>query len=550
MSERGIKMKNGKIKMISAFILAAAVIGTAMSGCGTSKRASDASSTGTAGGASTTAASAATKDTFTFAQGADPRGLDPALVDDGESAKIMCNIYEGLLKYNKDSTQVEPCLAESYEISSDGTKYTFHLRKGVKFQDGADFNADAVKKSIDRQLEPKVTDDMPYASFVFGSKKGKNGVKEVKAVDANTIEIDLFSPETPFVKNVAMVMAAPIVSPTALEKYNNNLNEHPIGTGPYTFVSWDKGQNVKLKRNENYWGEKAKVENVVFRFIKENSARDVALTSGEVDAIDGISASDVPQITSSGDKIFTSEGMTINYMAYNVNSAKFKSAEARKAFSQAVNVSEMCKSLYKDYATVATSIMPTFMNAGSSTIKQTSFDKNAAKAGLAKAGITSINMITYSNPRPYNPVGGQVLAEAIQGYLKDVGVTCNIKTYDWTTYKSIVKKGDYDICFYGWTGDNGDPDNFMNLLDNQDPSMNVAHYNNADYHALIAKGLTTKEGAERNKIYTQCEQKVADENVWLVISHAKNLAAYSPKVSGFYYHQTGITPFAGVTVSK
>lgn len=540
-------MKNNGFKRISALILAAAVFVSAMSGCGKSKRASDAASSGAASGSTS---ATGLKDTFTYAQGSDPRGLDPALVDDGESAKVMCNIYEGLLKYNKNSTEVEPCLATDWNISPDGTKYTFHLRKGVKFQDGTGFNADAVKKSIDRQLEPNVTDNMPYASFVFGSKKKKSGVKEVKVIDDHTVEIDLFSAETPFLKNLAMIMAAPIVSPTALKKYNN-LNEHPVGTGPYTFVSWEKGQYIKLKKNDNYWGDKAKTENVVFRFIKENSARDVALTSGEVDAIDGISSNDVSQITSSGDRLFSADGMNINYMAYNVTSQKFKSAAARKAFSEAINVPELVKSLYKDYATPATSIMPKFMNPdGFSSIKQTPFNKAAAKADFAKAGIKSVNMITYSNPRPYNSVGGQMLAEAIQGYLKDVGVTCNVKTYDWTSYTSVVKKGDYDICFYGWVGDNGDADNFMNLLDDSDPSMNVARYSVPAYHELIAKGLMTPNGAERTKIYTQCEQKVAEDDVWLPISHSNNLAAYSPKVSGYYCHQTGVTPFAGVTVTK
>lgn len=536
--------KFSKTSKFVAVALAVAMMGSVLSGCAGSKRASDVS---TASGA---ASGAGFADTITFAQGSDPRGLDPACIDDGESAKIICNIYQGLLKYNKDSTEVEPCLAEKWDISSDNTKYTFHLRKGVKFQDGTDFNATAVKKSIDRQLEPNVTDDMPYASFVYGSIKAKTGVKEVKVIDDNTVEIDLFSPQTSFLKNLAMVMAAPIVSPTALEKYKNNLNEHPVGTGPYTFVSWDKGQNVKLVRNDNYWGDKAKTKNIVFRFIKENSARVIALTNGDVDAIDGIDSTVVNQITQAGDKLFTAEGMNINYMAYNTTSATFKNADARKAFNQAVNVPEMVKSLYKDYSTVATSIMPSFMGGYSDSIKQTAYDEAAAKAGLAKAGIKSVNMITYSNPRPYNAVGGQTLAESIQGYLKKVGVTCNIKSYDWTTYKSEVKKGNYDICFYGWTGDNGDADNFMNLLSDKDVSMNVARYNNPDYTALIKKGLATPEGADRNKVYTQCEQFVADQNVWLPISHAKTLCAYNPKVSGFYYHQTGVTPFAGVTKAK
>lgn len=534
-------MKKSKhISKLIAIALAACMLGSVVSGCGKSKRASNVSSTGTAGLA----------DTITFAQGSDPRGLDPALVDDGESAKVMCNIYEGLLKYSKDSTDVEPCLAESWTISDDKMKYTFKLRKGVKFHDGTDFNADAVKASIDRQLEPNVTDDMPYASFVFGSIEGKTGVKEVKVIDDYTVEIDLFSPEASFLKNLAMVMAAPIVSPTALKKYDNNLNEHPCGTGPYTFVSWSKGQSVVLKANDNYWGTKAKTQNIVFRFIKENSSRVIALTSGEVDIIDGIDSTVVDQITSGGDKLFTSEGMNINYMAYNTTSEKFKNPEARKAFSQAINIDELVKSIYKDYAKTATTILPSFITGYSDKVKQTAYDVEAAKAGLAKAGITSVNMITYSNPRPYNSMGGQVLAETIQGYLKKVGVTCNIKTYDWTTYKDVVKKGDYDICFYGWVGDNGDPDNFMNLLSDSDVSMNVARYNDADYKALIAKGQATSDETERAAIYTQCEEKVAKENIWLPISHATNLCAYNPKVSGFYYHQTGITPFVDVTKSK
>lgn len=538
-------------KKILALTLALSMTAGLLSGCGGSKRASDAgSAAGSAASGASAAATGATADTFTFAQGSDPRGLDPAYVDDGESAKIICNIYEGLVKYKQDSTDIEPCLATSWDVSTDQTQYTFHLRTSVKFQDGTPFNAEAVKKSIERQLEPNVTDDMPYASFVFGSIKAKQGVKEVKVVDDNTVEIDLFSPQTSFLKSMAMVLAAPIVSPTALQKYGNNLNEHPVGTGPYSFVSWNKGQSVVLKANPDYWGDKPKTENVVFRFIKENSSRVIALTSGEVDAIDGIDATVVDQITNAGDKLYTADGMTINYMAYNVKSNTFKNADARKAFSQAVNVPEMVKSLYKDYATVATSILPTFMEGYSKDVKQTAFDKDAAKAAFAKLGIKSVNMITYSNPRPYNTVGGQVLAETIQGYLKDVGVTCNIKTYDWTTYKAEVKKGDYDICFYGWTGDNGDPDNFMNLLADQDPSMNVSHYNDADYTALIAKGLATPDGDARAAIYTQCEQKAAAENIWMPISHSVTLCAYNPKVSGFFYHQTGVTPFAGVTKSK
>jgi peptide/nickel transport system substrate-binding protein len=126
-------------------------------------------------------------------------------------------------------------------------------------------------------------------------------------------------------------------------------------------------------------------------------------------------------------------------------------------------------------------------------------------------------------------------------------VTCKIDSYDWTTYKNKVREGDFDICFYGWNGDNGDPDNFMSLMSSSDWTMNVARYQNAAYNKLIAKGLAAPDGSARNAIYTQLEKIAADEGVWLPISHSKTLCGYRPSIHDFYYHVTGITPLAGVT---
>jgi peptide/nickel transport system substrate-binding protein len=234
-----------------ALLLALALGIAAISGC-------------TSTSSNTTGGTSAANDTFTYAQGADPRGLDPALVDDGESSKIIVNIYEGLLKYAPDSTAVEPSLAETWTISPDGLSYTFKLRQGVKFHDGTDFNADAVKFNIDRQLPPKVTADMSYGPFVFGS------VKDVVVVDPYTVTINLTAKNTAFLANLAMSLAAPMVSPKALTDGNNSVMEHPVGTGPYKFVSWNKGENVILVRNDDYWGDKAIIKNVIFRFIADN----------------------------------------------------------------------------------------------------------------------------------------------------------------------------------------------------------------------------------------------------------------------------------------
>lgn len=513
-----------KTKKILAVLIALASI-ISLSACGGAAK--------TSGSATSSGSSASLADTLVFAQGAEPRGLDPALVDDGESSKVIVNIYEGLLKYAKDSTKLEPCLATSWDVSTDGLTYTFHLRQGVKFQDGTDFNADAVKFNIERQMAGTATSDMSYADFVFGY------VTKVDAKDANTVVITLKDKDTPFLSNLAMSLAAPMVSPKALKDNSNNVNEHPVGTGPYSFVRWDKGQDVVLKANDSYWGDKAKTPNVIFKFIADNSARVVALTNGEVDMIDGIDATVIKQLSDAKMTIDQPDGMNVNYMAYNTTSTIFSNVENRKAISQAVNVPELVQSLYQGYATPANTILPSFVPGYSADVKQVAYDANAAKATLAKNGVTAIHMITYSNPRPYNPATGQTLAEAIQGYLAKVGVTVKIDAYDWTTYKAKVKEGDFDIAFYGWTGDNGDPDNFMALLSDKDPSMNIAHYNNPAYLDLINKAKATPVGPDRDALYKQMEQLQVTDSVWLPISHGKLLSAYNPKVQGYYYHVTG-----------
>ena len=514
-----------------------------MAGCSSS----DGGSTGGSDGGSGEAAIA---DTITYAQSADPRSLDPAFFDDGESAKVSCNICEGLYKFDTQTTDVLPCLATDLpDISDDGLTYTIKLREGVKFHDGTDFNADAVVTSITRQLEPNRTSDMPYASFVFGEEAAGSGVASVEATDDYTVTITLRSASTPFLKNLAMCLAAPIASPTQLEATNGNMGESPVGTGPYKFVSWTKQSSVNLEANEDYWDtdNMPKTKNVIFRIIPENNTRVTALVNGEVDIIDGVDLSSVEQITGNGLELFAEDGMTINYMAFNTDSGVCTDKEVRKAIAQAVNVEELVSTLYGDYATVATSVMPFFMAPYVEDIQQTSYDPDAARETLAAKGVTELTCITYSNARPYNAMGGSQLANLIQGYLSEVGVTVNITEYDWTTYKDRVQNDSFDICFYGWTGDNGDPDNFMNLLADSNWSMNVARWNNQEYKDLIAQGLVTPDGDERNDIYHQCEEMVAEEQPWLLISHSQNLCGYSPKVHDFYYHPTGVVFMKGVT---
>lgn len=475
-----------------------------------------------------------------FAQGSDPRGLDPAYVDDGESAKIINQIYEGLVRYKPGTTEVEPLLATSWSVSPDGKEWTFNLRKDVKFQDGTPFNAAAVKFNIERQLPPERKDDMPYAAFVY------DGVQKVEAVDDYTVKIIMDKPNAAFLANMAMALAAPIVSPTAAQKYGDKLMENPVGTGPYKFVKWDKGQQIELASFDGYWGDRPKIDKVVYKFVKENSVRASELMTGSVDIMDGVDTNDVKTLEEKGMKIIKAPGMNINYMGFYTYKKPFDNLLLRKAISMAINRQNLVDYLYQGNATVATAgMLPDFIPGYAQDIKTYDYNPEEAKKLLAEAGYPNgfeFTAITYSNPRPYNPVDGEKLAAAIQAELAKVGVKMNIKAYPWKEYKQVLKDGEGDAYFYGWIGDNGDADNFLMLLDSKEikGGLNASKYSKPQYDALLDQGRTALDPAKRVAIYHEAQQLIAQDAPWVFISHGVDMAAASQDIKGFALHPVGI----------
>ena len=478
------------------------------------------------------------KDTVTFAQGAEPTSLDPGYFSDGDSRAVVREMCESMLRFAADSTDIEPCLAESWDISDDKLTYTFHLCKGVKFHNGEEMTSADVVASLGRQLEENRNSDMSYAAFIFGDSESGTGVSTIEAPDDYTVVFKLRAVNTTFIKNMALGLGAPILSKKALDEVGGRFTDTLVGTGPYKFVSWTKADNLVLTRFDEYWDTEhaAKTQNIVYRFIAENASRVMALVNGEVDIITGVDATVASTITNSGYSLFEVDGMNINYMLFNCDASVFTDASLRKAVCQAINVPELVKALYGDYASVAHSVMPESMAPYVKDIQQPAYDPDAAKAALSAAGVTELHMITYSNPRPYNPATGQTLGEAIQGYLSKIGVNVTVDTYDWTTYKQKLNAHDFDLAFNGWSGDNGDPDNFMNLLADSFDGLNTAHFSDDEYKGLIKKGVSLEDGDERDEVYKRCEEIVAEQVPWLVINHTKVLTGYSPKVQNMNYH--------------
>jgi ABC-type transport system substrate-binding protein len=339
------------------------------------------------------------KKEFVFGRGGDSVSLDPALIEDGASAQVVEQIFEGLYTYKPGNTEVIPQLADGLPtISADGKTYDIKLKQGIKFHDGTPFNAAAVKFSIERLMKGKI-EEMPYADFTFGQ------VANIEAKGDSEVIITLKEPVAPFLANLAMGLAAPIVSPAAVAKYGDKFGENPVGTGPFVFKTWAKDQQIVLTKNAEYW-DKAnapKVDTVIFKIIKEGSLRVDAVIKGEVDAIDGIAPADVKR-AKEGANLLSSPGMNISYMGFRTDRPPFDNKELRQAIIQLIDRENMVKALYGDTATTAVTYLPPFMQ--KSLEDQMKGDANYTPSG---------NVKSIGQALPYNAQAGKDLLKKL-GY--------------------------------------------------------------------------------------------------------------------------------------
>jgi peptide/nickel transport system substrate-binding protein len=516
-------------------------------------------------------------DTLIFGSSGDASRLDPADVTDGESIQRMDNIFEGLVEYIPGTTEIQPCLAESWKVSSDGLKITFNLREGVKFHDGSDVNADAVVFSFARQYdadhEYHQYGDWAYWGYMFSD------IDKVVKVDDYTVEVVLKNINASIMTSLAM-FTANIVSPTNAEKYGADAFKNPSGTGPFKFVEWIKDDHITLEANDNYWRESAKLDKLIFKVIPDPSARLLALEANEIQGMEYPDPAAIDRINDNADlQLLTQAGMNVGYIALNCGYGYIDAnengvrdsdepweevpayiealtkKEVRQAVNYAIDKESIVKDLYKGTAIVAKNGMPPFMLGYNDAVKDYPYDPDKARELLASAGYpdgfkATLFVMPVSRPYMFDP---PKIGEAIKAYLADVGIDIEIFQEDWSTYLEDTEAGKHEMCLLGWTGDNGDPDNFMNVLYGPNSASigaagNVAFYNNEEVQELLTKAVRTYDVDERAKYYKQAQEIIHEDAPWVYLAHSNQNLVFRANVKGYVINPTSRKFFYPVSV--
>ena len=449
--------------------------------------------------------------------------LDPGAVDEGGSSSVVSQIFDSLLAYEPGGTKVIPALAERYTVTGDGKEITFYLRKGVKFHDGTTMDADAVVFSLARQQ----FDDHPFHQYgpwkywntsgfkdIYkkdGSLKKKGIIKDIQKVDDYTVKVLLNKADSAIMVNFTLYFTS-IVSPSAAKKYGPDFRKNPVGTGAFKFVKWVKDDHILLRKNEVYWGDKANVDNLVFKVFPDATARSMALIKGEVDIIEPPDADNLKELEKNPNiKIAAKEGLTMGYVCMNVERKPFDNKLVRQAVNYAINKDEIITAVYGKLGSAATMPMPPSLWGFNKDLVPYTYNPEKARELLAKAGHPDgfdIELFALPVSRPYNPNGRKV-GEIMQAQLKKVGINAKIVTFDIGTYWDKVDAGEFDMCMTGWSGE-PDPNDWLHRLFTSG-YLNSARWSNDAYTDLVTEARAISDIAQRAELYKKAQAIIHEE---------------------------------------
>lgn len=502
----------------------------------------------------------ATAQTVVIGQSGDPVTLDTG--QDGNSLTPAVQIVENLVGYVQGGAEIAPLLATDWSSNDEATVWTFTLREGVSFTDGEPFNAEAVKYNFDRwnnrdHPDNYVDQGKPFSSYtyVFAGYYGDENylLEEVNVVDEYTVEFVLTAPNPGF----PLLTAASYFgmhSPKAAHEGGmayGTVTVGAVGTGAFVFKEWIDGDRLVLERNDNYWGELAGVDELVFRGIASPTSRLAELEAGSIHLALNLSPESF-DIVADSDKfrqVSPESDLVLGYLGLHQGNAPFDDVRIRQAFAYAIDSDAIIEAFYGDLAQTAGEFVPPGLP-GHTGMDPYPFDPEKAKELLAEAGYPNgFDTEFWYMPvsRPYYPAPKDV-AEAIASYLGDVGIRAELNTEDWGIYLDNYLEGKFPIYMLGWSADFPDPDNFISSFFNQANAPGFGYESEALWN-LIAQGQSLADGPEREAVYAEIAQIIHDDLPALPFVNTKTLNAAVYGLEGFFPSPLGSTvPYNTITL--
>ncbi len=502
---------------------------------------------------------------ITYVLSNEPDGIDPGITNNSFASVFLVNCFEGLVTYDT-SGNVVPGAAESWDISEDGTVYTFHLRDGLKWSDGSPLTAGDFVYAYKRVLDPAtggqyvnmITDYVVGAAEVYAGE-GSDEDLGIKALDDQTLEITLLSPASWFIDMLTMWVWDPVQEATITangDQWTNSADTY-VCNGPFKISDMSMGEYVELSKNENYWdAENVTLDKVTLRYVLDTATALSAYESGEVDGINSIPSSDVARLKAEGAGVQTAASFGTTY--YNINCAKapYDNPLVRKALNLAVDREAIINNVLQVDALPAYNLIgPGYIvdgkdfSEGDGTWELSpTADVEAAQAALAEAGypngegFPTLQLSYYSNDTVKKVV--EALAEMFE---TNLGIDVEITSADWAVFYEDVQNGNYEVAAMGWSADYVHPMSFLPLLKTDDVSNNV-FYSNPDYDALVEQVMTESDQTKAWDLMKEAEALAMADYPMLNLYYKSTNYAMKDYVTGYYMNASSSLFFKGAKV--
>ncbi len=503
--------------------------------------------------------------TLVYCSEGSPEGFNPMFYTAGTTFDADRPIYDRLVEFKPGTTEVGPGLAEKWDVSADGLSFTFHLRHNAKWQSNKDFkptrgfNADDVIFSFDRQWQDsssfhKVSD----ASYEYWGDMGMNKlIASIDKVDDYTVKFTLKVPNAPFLADMAMdfasIQSKEYADAMMKAGHPEVIDQQPIGTGPFALQQYVRDATIRYRAFAGYWGAKPKIDTLVFSINKDPAVRLAKLRANECQISVFPAPADLPGIKADKNlKLLSQPGLNIGYLAFNNAKPPFDNVKVRQAINMAIDKKAILDAVYQGAGIPAKNLIPPSMWGYNNAVQDYKYDPAAAKKLLTEAGFPNgFETTLWAMPvqRPYNPDAKRI-GELMQSDLAKVGIKAKIVSYEWGEYLKRVRNGEHDMAELGWTGDNGDPDNFFVPLAGCEAAKigggSASKWCNKDFEALIQKAAQTIKQADRAKLYEQAQVIMHEQAPFFLIAHSVVYLPMRANVTGYQMSPFGAHDFATV----